>query len=110
MSGLDLSSFVVGAGADTHARGVWSSVDRITVTGWGWVAGYPDTVAIAWVLLSPAPLHCAADLNEDGFVNGDDYDYFAEQFDAGTGPDFNADCFVNGDDYDLFAEAFEAGC
>ncbi len=54
---------------------------------------------------------CAADFNNDGFVNGDDYDAFASAFDAGTSAgDFNHDGFVNGDDYDLFAEHFDAGC
>lgn len=54
---------------------------------------------------------CAADVNADGFVNGDDYDAFAEAFDSGgLGADFNGDGFVNGDDYDAFAEHFEAGC
>ncbi|MFO0835575.1 MAG: GC-type dockerin domain-anchored protein [Phycisphaerales bacterium] len=54
---------------------------------------------------------CAADVNSDGFVNGDDYDAFAEGFDSGDfSADFNHDGFVNGDDYDAFAEHFEAGC
>ncbi len=54
---------------------------------------------------------CAADLNNDGFVNGDDYDFFAGAFDEGSpDADFNHDGFVNGDDYDAFAVAFEAGC
>ncbi len=54
---------------------------------------------------------CPADLNADGFVNGDDYDAFASAFDAGDqAADFNNDGFVNGDDYDAFASAFEGGC
>ena len=54
---------------------------------------------------------CPADLNHDGFVNADDYDLFAESFDAGDlAADFNQDGFVNADDYDLFAESFDAGC
>ncbi len=60
---------------------------------------------IQWVAL------CLADLNSDGFVNGDDYDYFASMFEAGEiGADLNGDTFVNGDDYGAFASAFEAGC
>ncbi|MBL8760469.1 MAG: hypothetical protein JNL50_04135 [Phycisphaerae bacterium] len=51
-----------------------------------------------------------ADFNNDGFVNGDDYDLFASFFDAANPlADFNGDCFVNGDDYDAFAEAFDQG-
>ncbi len=54
---------------------------------------------------------CDADVNYDGFVNGDDYDAFASAFDvADITADFNADGFVNGDDYDAFAGAFDAGC
>ncbi|MBL8761981.1 MAG: PQQ-binding-like beta-propeller repeat protein, partial [Phycisphaerae bacterium] len=54
---------------------------------------------------------CPADFNHDGFVNGDDYDAFAEVFDAADpAADLNHDGFVNGDDYDLFAEHFDAGC
>ncbi|MFO0836087.1 MAG: PA14 domain-containing protein [Phycisphaerales bacterium] len=54
---------------------------------------------------------CMSDFNNDGFVNGDDYDLFAEVFDnADSAADVNDDGFVNGDDYDAFAEAFDAGC
>ena len=54
---------------------------------------------------------CAGDFNHDGFVNGDDYDFFAEGFETGDpSADFNLDGFVNGDDYDAFAEHFEVGC
>ncbi len=54
---------------------------------------------------------CPGDVNHDGFVNGDDYDAFAESFDAAnSAADFNGDGFVNGDDYDAFAEHFEEGC
>ncbi|MFO0836473.1 MAG: hypothetical protein U0638_16015 [Phycisphaerales bacterium] len=54
---------------------------------------------------------CLADFNYDGFVNGDDYDAFAEVFDLGDElADVNRDGFVNGDDYDLFAESFDGGC
>jgi len=54
---------------------------------------------------------CAADFNYDGFVNGDDYDFFASFFESGDiGADVNGDTFVNGDDFDAFASHFEAGC
>ncbi|NUQ53750.1 MAG: hypothetical protein HUU19_13770 [Phycisphaerales bacterium] len=54
---------------------------------------------------------CRADFNGDGFVNGNDYDEFAELFDiADPGADFNNDGFVNGNDYDEFADAFDQGC
>jgi hypothetical protein len=54
---------------------------------------------------------CDADLNDDGFVNADDYDTFAQAFEDGSpDADVNQDGYVNGDDYDAFAEAFEEGC
>ncbi|MCC6970901.1 MAG: hypothetical protein IT434_11850 [Phycisphaerales bacterium] len=59
------------------------------------------------VTVASCPLD-PADVNGDGFVNGDDYDLFAEWFDtADLRADFNHDGFVNGDDYDAFAEEFE---
>ncbi len=55
--------------------------------------------------------HCAADFNNDGFVNGDDYDAFASAFDnAAPSADVNNDGFINGDDYDAFASHFDVGC
>lgn len=55
--------------------------------------------------------HCLADVDHNGFVNGSDFDTFADRFDvADIEADLNKDGFVNGDDYDLFAEAFELGC
>lgn len=54
---------------------------------------------------------CGADFNCDGFVNGDDFDGFANSFESGSSAaDFNRDGFVNGDDYDAFAFTFEWGC
>ncbi len=59
----------------------------------------------------PSGQLCHADLNGDGFVNGDDYDLFATWFDAADpNADYNGDGFVNGDDYDAFASDFENGC
>lgn len=54
---------------------------------------------------------CLADVDGNGFVNGDDYDFFASAFDAAdAAADLDANGFINGDDYDLFANAFEMGC
>lgn len=61
--------------------------------------------------VSMGTFRCPADVNNDGFVNGDDYDAFASAFDvADLCADFNGDGFVNGDDYDAFASNFDAGC
>ncbi|MFO0833461.1 MAG: hypothetical protein U0638_00710 [Phycisphaerales bacterium] len=62
-------------------------------------------------MVGMASLRCPGDVNNDGFVNGDDYDAFASAFDvADLCADFNGDGFVNGDDYDAFASNFDAGC
>lgn len=56
-------------------------------------------------------LGCPADVNGDGFVNGDDYDAFSAAFDESLPEaDFNVDGFVNGDDYDFFAARFDVAC
>ncbi len=62
-------------------------------------------------MLAMGAYRCPGDVNNDGFVNGDDYDAFASAFDvADLCADFNGDGFVNGDDYDAFASNFDAGC
>ncbi|MCC6970205.1 MAG: hypothetical protein IT434_08280 [Phycisphaerales bacterium] len=54
---------------------------------------------------------CSADVNHDGFVNGDDYDLFSDWFDTGNGnADYNYDSFVNAEDYDAFANDYESAC
>lgn len=52
-----------------------------------------------------------ADFDQNGFVNGDDFDSFVALFEAGDpGADFDQNGFVNGDDFDSFVGHFEAGC
>jgi len=59
----------------------------------------------------PDECQCPGDYNGDGYVNGNDYDYFVLLFEAGDqAADANADGYVNGNDYDQFAEHFEVGC
>lgn len=54
---------------------------------------------------------CVADIDGNGFINGDDYDWFAILFEIGHPlADITFDGFVNGDDYDLFSEQYENGC
>jgi len=54
---------------------------------------------------------CVGDYNHDGYVNGNDYDAFAEFFEVGDHrADINHDGYVNGNDFDFFAEHFEGGC
>lgn len=51
-----------------------------------------------------------ADFNNDGFINGMDFDEFVVLFYYGDpGADWDGNCFVNGDDFDGFVIAFEAG-
>ncbi|MFO0835411.1 MAG: hypothetical protein U0638_10590 [Phycisphaerales bacterium] len=71
---------------------------------------YAETLA-SFQFANVVTFFCPADVNADGFVNGDDYDTFASFFDtADAEADFNGDGFVNGDDYDAFASAFDGGC
>ena len=54
---------------------------------------------------------CPSDYDQNGFVNGDDFDAFVVEFYYGTIlADFDHNGFVNGDDFDGFTAAFEAGC
>ncbi len=54
---------------------------------------------------------CAADFNQDGFVDFFDFDDFVVAFEAGApSSDFNQDGFVDFFDFDDFVEAFELGC
>jgi len=54
---------------------------------------------------------CLADIDLNGYVNGNDYDWFAVFFEESHFlADVNEDGYVNGNDYDLFAEHFDAGC
>lgn len=85
------------------------SHDKSFIYVCGWAENVNGHHAMLWV--RPRFSNCLADWNQDGFVNGDDFDFFAGTFEAGSdAADFNRDCFVNGDDFDAFAEHFEAGC
>jgi len=54
---------------------------------------------------------CPSDFDYNGFVNGDDFDQFVIEFEAGTAAaDHDGNTFVNGDDFDRFGLDFEAGC
>lgn len=54
---------------------------------------------------------CPGDYNEDGFVDGFDYDDFVSDFEDGSPrADFNRDGFMDGFDYDDFVTAFEDNC
>jgi len=56
-------------------------------------------------------LDCPADIDFNGFVNGDDFDKFIADFEAGAiAADFDNNGFVNGDDFDAFSGNFEKGC
>jgi len=54
---------------------------------------------------------CRSDVNNDGYVNGDDFDAFTTLFEIGdAGADYDDNGFVNGEDFDLFVQDFESGC
>lgn len=86
------------------SRGTWTLkiADRAALDTGTW---------LDWKLNVFGTPACPADFNGDGFVNGNDYDEFADAFDGGLpAADLNDDGFVNGNDYDEFAVAFDAGC
>ncbi|MCC6773528.1 MAG: hypothetical protein IT360_20260, partial [Gemmatimonadaceae bacterium] len=54
---------------------------------------------------------CPSDYNGDGFVTGEDFDAFVEDFIFGLpAADYNGDTFVTGEDFDEFVADFVAGC
>ncbi len=56
-------------------------------------------------------IYYPTDQNDDGFINGDDFDAFVAAFEDGdSAADFNNDGFVTGDDFDAFVSSFESGC
>ena len=80
------------------------SDDGLTIAGYG---VDPAGRTEAWV----ATLPCPADYDANGFVNGDDFDFFVADFEAGmASADFDVNSFVNGDDFDAFSLAFFYGC
>jgi hypothetical protein len=62
------------------------------------------------VALTPDPLPCPADFNQDGGVDGADVDAFFAEWEAGNSTaDTNQDGGVDGSDIDFFFAAWEAG-
>lgn len=54
---------------------------------------------------------CPSDIDDNGFVNGDDFDVWIVWYVGGdTRADYNNDTFVSGDDFDKFITDFVAGC
>ncbi len=70
----------------------------------------PDCLSTtATVLVFPA--NCRADFDANGFVTGEDFDSFVDEFEAGNaGADFDLNGFVTGDDFDAFVAQYELGC
>jgi len=107
-----------GGGGDWHAGG-WSVgrgffEGRHTDRGYGYI----DEVRISNVALDPSQFlftkgvpTCAADFNNDTFVNSQDYfDFITAFFASDPSADVNHDKFVNSQDFFDFITAFFAGC
>ncbi|MBL8760713.1 MAG: hypothetical protein JNL50_05355 [Phycisphaerae bacterium] len=104
----DANRLVFGDPTGAVATPLYVFAGKVDETAWS--AASVDQ-ALRVLDLVPKGSGCVADFDRDGFVNGNDYDLFAEAFDLGEpGADMDGDGFVNGNDYDLFAEAFDAGC
>ncbi len=66
--------------------------------------------AYGWSVLPTNASPQTADVNHDGFVTGEDADWFRIRFESGDATaDFNGDGFVTGEDFDEFMGAFQAG-
>ena len=104
-------------GPDWHAGG-WS-VGRGLFNGGHTDRGYGyiDEVRISNVALQPSEFlfaetgGCAADFNDDTFVNSQDFfDFITAFFASEPSADFNNDTFINSQDFFDFLTAFFAGC
>ncbi|XVJ59798.1 MAG: hypothetical protein HEQ23_10510 [Tepidisphaera sp.] len=96
---IDITSLVWDGGAASPA-----SISEITIEA----GELTDSFTITGVSFA---VPCAADFNQDGFVDFFDYDGFVGAFESGTpDADFNADGFIDFFDYDAFVGAFETGC
>jgi len=111
------STLVVEIGAQHAALGLPLSVWLVNLNVPGPAQAPGIEVNFDHVRLSSMPLgpQCRADFNEDGFVDGFDYDEFVACFEGGACPpgqtaDFNNDGFADGFDYDEFVAAFESPC
>ena len=106
VDGEMLAGYPLGAAAAARAGG------RV-LFGDGTSCGSSRT-QLRWAEVGPI-VECAADFNEDGFVDFADYDDFVTCFEgewcpAGKSADINEDGFVDLFDYDAFLEIFESGC
>jgi len=54
---------------------------------------------------------CPSDIDDNGFVNGEDFDTWIQWFiDGNSLADYNHDTFITGEDFDEFVDDFAAGC
>ena len=77
------------------------------------LVGYLEFTSGSAVITGEPP--CAADFNDDCFVDFFDLDAFIECFEGGECPpgrsaDFNGDGFTDFFDFDAFVDVFETGC
>jgi len=115
----DFSSPVINtASAASQYQAPASTLDEGTTYFWKVTATGPGgslaSSSFTFTTQTPPPA-CPADFNDDGFVDGFDYDDFVACFEGfgcppGADPDFNNDGFADGFDYDDYLTAFEAGC
>lgn len=79
------------------------SADGTTVCGFGGHNGLYEGFVVT--------IGCFSDYDNNGFLNGIDFDSYVRQFELGTfRADLNADGFVTGEDFDNFVTGFLEGC
>ncbi len=98
----------------SHASGLFYRFLEVTDFNLAYWAGWTQDAFYELVL--PGEL-CAADFNQDGFLDLFDYDEFVGCFEGAPcgssdprAADFDGDGFVDFFDFDAFVSAFQAGC
>lgn len=98
----------------SHAAGLFYRFLEVTDFNMAYWSG--QTQDAHYELVLPGSV-CAADFNQDGFLDLFDFDEFVGCFEGGPcassdprAADFDGDGFVDFFDYDAFVSAFEVGC
>ncbi len=120
--GLDATKWEIGSGSalraklSSGAQNLNNSVspfsgDAAVAFQWTVTLAPGETRLIYGGYATRVPVPCPADFDQNGFINGDDFDAFIVHFVNGDPhADFDHNGFTNGDDFDPFIERFYGGC
>jgi len=110
---LSVERSVIAGGGGESVGGTFDLIGTVGQAAAGPSSGpmTGGTFSVLGGFWSGQPALCPSDFDNNGFVNGDDFDQFVALFIEGDpGADFDHNGFVNGDDFDQFVTAFESGC